>query len=62
MAKKVCSTRQSRGELSLGGCYYFGNGVETNKEEGIKWIQKAADQGYEPAKGLLERLQQLQKK
>ena len=60
--KKSAQQGNPAGELSLGNCYYFGKGVETNKEEGIKLIQKAANQGYEPAKGVLERLEQLEKK
>lgn len=30
----------------LGQCYLFGTGVEENKEEGLKWIRKAAGQSY----------------
>jgi len=33
-------------QYTLGGAYYNGNGVERNREEGARWLQKAAGQGH----------------
>lgn len=31
-------------QLQLGKCYFYGNGIDINKEKGIKWYRKAAEQ------------------
>ena len=33
----------------LGACYYDGEGVPKDPAKGEKWVQKAANQGFEPA-------------
>ena len=38
-----------KAQYAIGYMYYYGQGVPTNKSEGIEWIQKAADQGFAPA-------------
>jgi len=42
----------------LGRMYENGRGVEKNPAEAIKWYRVAANQGFEPAKAALARLQQ----
>ena len=39
----------------IGYFYYYGHGVEQDTKEGIKWMHKAADNGYSHAKSFLER-------
>jgi TPR repeat protein len=38
-----------RAQLSLGGMYYNGQGVQQDYAEAAKWTRKAAEQGYTPA-------------
>jgi TPR repeat protein len=38
-----------RAQLSLGGMYYNGQGVQQDYAEAAKWARKAAEQGYAPA-------------
>jgi len=38
-----------RVQLSLGGMYYNGQGVQQDYPEAAKWTRKAAEQGYTPA-------------
>jgi TPR repeat protein len=38
-----------RAQLSLGGMYYNGRGVQQDYAEAAKWTRKAAEQGYAPA-------------
>lgn len=40
-------------QTALGFCYVLGDGVEENYDEGIKWLQKAADNGEIHAKKFL---------
>ena len=47
-----------RAMYNVGLLYLNGLGVSLNKEAGMGWLQKAADQGYEPAKTMLETLKQ----
>jgi uncharacterized protein len=39
----------ARAQLSLGGMYYNGQGVQQDYVEAAKWTRKAAEQGYTPA-------------
>ncbi len=39
----------ARAQLSLGGMYYNGQGVQQDYAEAAKWTRKAAEQGYIPA-------------
>jgi hypothetical protein len=39
----------ARAQLSLGGMYYNGLGVQQDYAEAAKWTRKAAEQGYTPA-------------
>jgi TPR repeat protein len=39
----------ARAQLSLGGMYYNGQGVQQDYAEAAKWTRKAAEQGYTPA-------------
>lgn len=32
-----------RHQYTLGECYYWGNGVLENREEAVKWYEKAAE-------------------
>lgn len=36
-------------QYSLAQCYSYGKGVETNEEEAVKWLCKAAEQGHADA-------------
>jgi hypothetical protein len=45
-------------QCSLGEHYLNGQGCETNQEQGIYWLQKAADQGDLEASNKLEQLKQ----
>jgi TPR repeat protein len=38
-----------RAQLSLGGMYYNGQGVQQDYAEAAKWTRRAAEQGYAPA-------------
>ena len=40
----------------MGVCCQGGFGGPANKEEAIKWFQKAADQGHEQARKSLDKL------
>lgn len=42
----------------LGKIYYWGNGVEQDREKGLEYIQLAAEQGHPGAVRFLERLAQ----
>ena len=48
-AVKVLREEADRGydvaQVKLGFCYLYGVGMERDKQEGLKWYQKAADQG-----------------
>lgn len=44
------------GEYLLGWCYYSGSGTGINKDEGIKWMRKAAKDGNYDAKKMLNYL------
>lgn len=39
----------------LGKCYLVGNGVEKNKEEAMKWLKVATDQGNKEAEAELSK-------
>ena len=41
-------------QFILGVIYAQGRGVPQDYDEGIKWVRKAADQGFAPAKRALE--------
>lgn len=41
-------------QYMLGSCYVYGTGTERNAAEGKRWLKKAADQGNEDAKQLLD--------
>ena len=43
----------ARAQLSLGGMYYNGQGVQQDYPEAAKWTGKAAEQGYAPAQAHL---------
>ena len=43
-----------RAQYWLGGCYYFGVGVEQNYTEAVIWYRKAAEQGQTIAQSLFQ--------
>ena len=43
--KKLAEEGCPQGQLQLGECYYFGEGVPKNATEAVKWFRKAAEQG-----------------
>ena len=44
------------GQYNLGWCYYYGNGVNQDYKEAVKWWTKSAEQGHAAAKEALERM------
>ncbi len=54
--KKMAEAGNAEAQYVLGICYVRGAGVEENERQAIFWLKKAAEQGYEDAHGLLERL------
>lgn len=38
---------------SVGDCYYYGEGVDLDEEEAVKWYRQAAKQGYAAAQYML---------
>ncbi|MBR3687984.1 MAG: SEL1-like repeat protein, partial [Lentisphaeria bacterium] len=42
---------------NLGVCYENGDGVEQDYAEAVKWIRRAAEQGFEPAKEALKEME-----
>lgn len=47
--KKAAEQGDAKAQFNLGGCYAFGNGVEKNLCEAVKWYRKAAEQGHAKA-------------
>ena len=43
--KKAAEQGDAQAQCNLGVCYHFGNGVEKNLSEAVKWWRKAAEQG-----------------
>jgi TPR repeat protein len=56
-AHQLCRPLAEHGDasaqLSLGGMYYNGQGVQQDYAEAAKWTRKAAEQGYTPAQAHL---------
>ena len=42
---EVRDFKDASAQNNLGDCYYYGNGVEQDYAEAVKWYRKAADQG-----------------
>ncbi len=51
--RKAAEQRDTLGQANLGYCYYYGKGVEINKQEAYRLIKLAADQGNEWSKKFL---------
>jgi hypothetical protein len=58
LCRRAAEQGGAEAQYNLGVMYAKGRGVEQNEAEALQWIRKAADQGNEPAKQALERLQQ----
>ncbi len=43
-------------EYAVGYLYFYGKGVTEDKPRGLYWMQRAAQQGYAPAKEALDTL------
>ena len=43
-------------QYNLGHCYYYGEGVQSNRSEAIRYLQLAEAQGYENAKKILAKI------
>ena len=52
--KAVANQGNQFAQCRLGCIYYFGKGVEQNREQGAYWLHRAAEQGNEYAKKILE--------
>ena len=40
---------EGEAQCKLGGCYCYGEGVEKDEAEAVKWYRKAAEQGRSAA-------------
>ncbi len=49
LCRPLAEGGDARAQLSLGGMYYNGQGVQRDFPEAAKWTRKAAEQGYAPA-------------
>jgi TPR repeat protein len=49
LCRPLAEEGDARAQLSLGGMYYNGQGVQQDFPEAAKWTRKAAEQGYAPA-------------
>jgi TPR repeat protein len=49
LCRPLAEQGDARAQLSLGGMYYNGQGVQQDYSEAAKWTRKAAEQGYAPA-------------
>ena len=49
LCRPLAEKGDARAQLSLGGMYYNGQGVQQDYAEAAKWTRKAAEQGYAPA-------------
>ena len=52
--KAVADQGNQFAQCRLGCIYYFGKGVGRNREQGVYWLNRAADQGNEYAKKILD--------
>ena len=50
MYKKAAEQGKTSAQLNLGMMYISGRGIRQNLPEGVKWLNKAADQGDATAK------------
>ena len=48
--RKAADQGHATGQLNLGDCYQFGQGVAQDYKEAVKWYRKAAAQGNSSAK------------
>jgi TPR repeat protein len=53
LCRPLAEQGDAAAQLSLGGMYYNGQGVQQNYPEAAKWTRKAAEQGYAPAQAHL---------
>jgi hypothetical protein len=49
LCRPLAEHGDARAQLSLGGMYYNGQGVQRDYAEAAEWTRKAAEQGYAPA-------------
>jgi hypothetical protein len=59
--KQRAEQGDAEAQFNLGLMYGSGRGVEKDEKEGVKWIRKAAEQGFEPAKAFFKKLSEQQK-
>ena len=50
---KKAQSGDAKAQISLGECYYFGNGVSQDYTQAVYWFRKAAEQGYASAQNNL---------
>jgi TPR repeat protein len=53
LCRPLAEQGDARAQLSLGGMYYNGQGVQQDYPEAAKWTRKAAEQGYTAAQAHL---------
>ena len=49
LCRPLAEKGDARAQLSLGGMYYNGQGVQQDYVEAARWTRKGAEQGYAPA-------------
>ena len=54
--RKSAEQGNAQAQYNLGVCYAKGNGVTKDYAEAVKWFRKAAVQGHQNAKKVLQRL------
>lgn len=53
---KAARQGDAEAQYNLGVCYRKGYGVEKDLTEAVKWLRKAADQGFAEAQDMLRKL------
>ena len=56
--KKAAEQGDVEAQYNLGLMYEFGDGVEEDFDQAVKWFEKAAERGHEGAQDALEQLKE----
>lgn len=54
---KAAMKGHKKAQYLYGNAVYYGLGIAENKQEGLRWLQKSADQGYQQAQMSLQEFQ-----
>lgn len=47
--RNAANQGDAKAQFMLGECYYYGKGVNEDKDKAMEWYTKAADQGHSGA-------------